>query len=88
MVARDKLLVYMKAGLLGSIFRPPWVGKEERTVTEKAHELLEYVGLRPAIHDECVVHGGRTEAVALDRIDITRGPRIDQKGPSPYRQRH
>ena len=46
----------MKAGLLGSIFRPPWVGKEERTVTDKAHELLEYVGLRPAIHDELAIN--------------------------------
>ncbi len=46
----------MKAGLLGSIFRPPWVGKEERTVTEKAHELLEYVGLRPEIHDELAIN--------------------------------
>jgi branched-chain amino acid transport system ATP-binding protein len=46
----------MKAGLLGSIFRPPWVIKEERAVTEKAHELLEYVGLRPAIHDELAIN--------------------------------
>ena len=46
----------MKAGLLGSIFRPPWVGKEERTVTDKAHELLEYVGLRPEIHDELAIN--------------------------------
>ena len=41
----------MKAGLFGSIFRPPWVTKEEGTVEEKAHELLEYVGLRRDIHD-------------------------------------
>src|SRR5437764_5634377 len=36
----------MKAGLFGSIFRPPWVTKEESAVTEKAHELLDYVGIR------------------------------------------
>src|SRR3954464_11730960 len=36
----------MKAGLFGSIFRPPWVLKEEEAVRERAHELLEYVGLK------------------------------------------
>ena len=38
----------MKAGLVGSIFRPPWVRREERAAQDKARELLEYVGLRPA----------------------------------------
>jgi branched-chain amino acid transport system ATP-binding protein len=46
----------MKAGLLGSIFRPPWVGKEERSVAAKGRELLEYVGLRPEIHDELAIN--------------------------------
>jgi branched-chain amino acid transport system ATP-binding protein len=46
----------MKAGLLGSIFRPPWVGKEERAVAAKGRELLEYVGLRPEIHDELAIN--------------------------------
>jgi branched-chain amino acid transport system ATP-binding protein len=41
----------MKAGLFGSIFRPPWVRREEVTTREKAHELLEYVGLKPELHD-------------------------------------
>ncbi len=41
----------MKAGLFGSIFRPPWVRKEENAIREKAHELLEYVGLRRDLHD-------------------------------------
>jgi branched-chain amino acid transport system ATP-binding protein len=40
--------VRMRAGLFGSIFRPPWVRHEERAVRERARELLEYVGLRPA----------------------------------------
>jgi branched-chain amino acid transport system ATP-binding protein len=35
----------MRAGLFGSIFRPPWVRREEREVRERARELLEYVGL-------------------------------------------
>ena len=39
--------VRMRAGLFGSIFRPPWVRREERAVRERARELLSYVGLRP-----------------------------------------
>jgi branched-chain amino acid transport system ATP-binding protein len=42
----------MKAGLFGSILRPPWVGREERDVRAKATEMLSYVGLRPALHDQ------------------------------------
>jgi branched-chain amino acid transport system ATP-binding protein len=41
----------MKAGIFGAIARPPWVLKEERAVTERARELLAYVGLRPADFD-------------------------------------
>jgi branched-chain amino acid transport system ATP-binding protein len=42
----------MKTGLFGSIFRPPWVGKEEKEVRAKAADMLKYVGLRPALHDQ------------------------------------
>jgi branched-chain amino acid transport system ATP-binding protein len=42
----------MKAGLFGSIFRPPWVRKEEREVREKARETLRYVGLRDDVIDQ------------------------------------
>jgi branched-chain amino acid transport system ATP-binding protein len=35
----------MKAGLFGSILRPPAVRKEEAAVREKAREMLAYVGL-------------------------------------------
>jgi len=42
----------MKSGLLGSILRPPRVSREEREVREKATEMLTYVGLRPALHDQ------------------------------------
>ena len=38
----------MRAGLFGSICAPPWVRREEREVRDRARELLEYVGLRPA----------------------------------------
>ena len=41
----------MKAGLLGSILRPPRVRREEIEVRDKAHELLEYVGIKRDLHD-------------------------------------
>jgi branched-chain amino acid transport system ATP-binding protein len=66
----------MKAGLLGSIFRPPWVSKEERTVSEKAHELLEYVGLRPAIHDELAINLAYGDQ---RRVEIARALASDPK---------
>jgi branched-chain amino acid transport system ATP-binding protein len=36
----------MKAGLFGSILRPPAVRREEKAVREKARETLDYVGLQ------------------------------------------
>jgi branched-chain amino acid transport system ATP-binding protein len=45
----------MKAGLFGSVFRPPWVRREEREVRARAHELLEYVGLKSDLHDKISV---------------------------------
>ena len=41
----------MRAGLFGSIFRPPWVRREERATREHARELLAYVGLREPVFD-------------------------------------
>ena len=41
----------MRAGLFGSIFRPPWVRREERETREHARELLAYVGLREPVFD-------------------------------------
>jgi branched-chain amino acid transport system ATP-binding protein len=41
----------MRAGLFGSILRTPRVRKEEKAVREKAHEELEYVGVRRRHHD-------------------------------------
>jgi branched-chain amino acid transport system ATP-binding protein len=41
----------MKAGLLGSILQPPRVRREEVEVRDKAHELLEYVGVKQDLHD-------------------------------------
>jgi branched-chain amino acid transport system ATP-binding protein len=42
----------MRAGLVGSILRPPWIRKEERDAEERARELLTYVGLRPGSVDQ------------------------------------
>ncbi len=45
----------MKAGLFGSILRPPGVRREEREVADKARESLSYVGLREDLHDQMAV---------------------------------
>ena len=41
----------MRAGLFGSIFRPPWVRREEQETREHARELLAYVGLREPVFE-------------------------------------
>jgi branched-chain amino acid transport system ATP-binding protein len=46
----------MKAGLLGSIIRPPKVRREEREVRDKAREMLSYVGLAKKFHDELAIN--------------------------------
>jgi branched-chain amino acid transport system ATP-binding protein len=46
----------MRAGLIGSILRPPWVVSEERTVRERGRDLLAYVGLEPRAFDELAVN--------------------------------
>jgi branched-chain amino acid transport system ATP-binding protein len=45
----------MKAGLLGSIIRPPRVRNEEKAARVRARELLAYVGLRPNLFDHLSV---------------------------------
>jgi branched-chain amino acid transport system ATP-binding protein len=42
----------MRAGVFGSIFRPPWVRSEEKATRERARELLKYVGLREGVLDQ------------------------------------
>jgi branched-chain amino acid transport system ATP-binding protein len=42
----------MRAGVFGSIFRPPWVSNEEKAVRARACELLGYVGLREDTFDQ------------------------------------
>ena len=46
----------MRAGLFGSIFRPPWVRREELQTREHARELLAYVGLREPVFDRLASH--------------------------------
>jgi branched-chain amino acid transport system ATP-binding protein len=41
----------MKTGVFGAVFRPPWVGREERQTAERARELLGYVGVKKADFD-------------------------------------
>ncbi len=48
--------VRMKAGLFGSIFRPPWVVREERESAETARELLRFVGLEERVFDQLAVN--------------------------------
>jgi branched-chain amino acid transport system ATP-binding protein len=46
----------MRAGLIGSIIRPPRVRAEERAVRIKAKEMLSYVGLSERVFDELAVN--------------------------------
>ena len=46
----------MRAGVVGSIFRPPRVRREEREARERARELLEYVGLRQSVMEQLSAH--------------------------------
>jgi branched-chain amino acid transport system ATP-binding protein len=46
----------MRAGLIGSIFHPPWVVKEEKRVRERARETLQYVGLKERQLDELAIN--------------------------------
>jgi len=46
----------MKAGIFGSIFRPPGVRKEEKRVTEHGREMLKFVGLRERQFDQLAIN--------------------------------
>jgi branched-chain amino acid transport system ATP-binding protein len=46
----------MKAGVIGSIFRPPWVRSEEKATRKRARELLDYVGLREQTFEQLASH--------------------------------
>jgi branched-chain amino acid transport system ATP-binding protein len=46
----------MKAGLIGSILRPPRVNREERLSREKARDVLGFVGLHPKTFDDLAIN--------------------------------
>jgi branched-chain amino acid transport system ATP-binding protein len=60
MTALENVLVgqhsRMRAGLIGSVFRPPRVRHEERHVREKGREILAYVGLKKASFDQLAIN--------------------------------
>ena len=66
----------MKAGLFGSILRPPWVRGEERGVREKAAETLEFVGLRRSVHDQLATNLAYGDQ---RRVEIARALASDPK---------
>jgi branched-chain amino acid transport system ATP-binding protein len=66
----------MKAGLFGSILRTPGVRREERHVRERAHEELEYVGLRRTLHDQLAINLSYGDQ---RRVEIARALASDPK---------
>ena len=66
----------MSGGLFGSILRTPKVRNEEKRVREKAHEELEYVGIRPRLHDHLAVNLAYGDQ---RRVEIARALASDPK---------
>ncbi len=66
----------MKAGLLGSIFRPPRVRREEKDVTHHAREMLDYVGLKHDNFDQLAVNLSYGDQ---RRVEIARALSSDPK---------
>ncbi len=66
----------MRAGLFGSILRPPWVRHEEGAVRERSRELLAYVGLRPNAFD---LLSGQLSYGDQRRVEIARALACDPK---------
>jgi branched-chain amino acid transport system ATP-binding protein len=66
----------MRAGLFGSIFRAPWVRKEEIAVQEKARETLSYVGIPEQQHEQLSVNLSYGDQ---RRLEIARALASDPK---------
>jgi branched-chain amino acid transport system ATP-binding protein len=66
----------MHAGLFRSILRTPGVHKEEKAVREKAHETLDYVGLKPDLHDQMSINLSYGDQ---RRLEIARALASDPK---------
>jgi branched-chain amino acid transport system ATP-binding protein len=64
------------AGLFGSILRTPRVRREERESRERARELLDYVGLKPAVFD---VMSSNLSYGDQRRLEIARALASDPK---------
>jgi branched-chain amino acid transport system ATP-binding protein len=59
----------MRAGVWGSIFRPPHVRREERATRERAGEILDYVGLQHTVFDQLA---GNLSYGDQRRVEIAR----------------
>jgi branched-chain amino acid transport system ATP-binding protein len=66
----------MRAGLFGSIFRAPWVAREERAVGEKARETLAYVGIAESQFEQMSVNLSYGDQ---RRLEIARALASDPK---------
>jgi branched-chain amino acid transport system ATP-binding protein len=66
----------MRAGLFGSILRTPGVRREERAVRDKGHEVLEFVGLRRALHDQLATNLSYGDQ---RRVEVARALASDPK---------
>ena len=65
------------SSIFGSIFRPPWVRREERDTRARARELLAYVGLREPVFDRLAsqLPYGDQRRVEIARA-LAAGPRL------------
>jgi branched-chain amino acid transport system ATP-binding protein len=68
--------VRMRAGLFGSILRPPWVRNEEKAVEQKARETLSYVGIPEHQHEQLSVNLSYGDQ---RRLEIARALASDPK---------
>jgi branched-chain amino acid transport system ATP-binding protein len=66
----------MRAGLVGSILRMPWVRSEEKNVEAKAREMLEFVGVRKSQHDALATNLSYGDQ---RRVEIARALASDPK---------
>jgi branched-chain amino acid transport system ATP-binding protein len=66
----------MKAGLFGSIIKPPRVRREEKAIREKGRKELTYVGLREDAHDQMSVNLSYGDQ---RRLEIARALASDPK---------
>jgi branched-chain amino acid transport system ATP-binding protein len=66
----------MHAGLFGSILHTPAVRREEEAVTEKSREMLTYVGLASALHEQTAANLSYGDQ---RRVEIARALASDPK---------